>query len=831
MRIVQVSAHFPPNFVSGGTLVPQRLAQGLAERGHDAHVYAGHLDPSRTPGSTWDEQQDGVRVRWISTTPWTAWTDRHNYDNPVVTADFARWLADVRPDVVHLHSLQTLGGPLVRVAKECRAAVVVTMHDFWWFDARQFLVDDDMRPIPVVTRCSSRRPTAGRTTVGREEQLAGDLAAADLVLAPSPLAAAVAVANGVDRERVRVDENGVDVVSVSRDQGDGVLRLLYAGGPDPMKGVDVLCQALRGLADVGGWCADLYGVPVAKVAGLPAQVRARPPYSPDALAEILAGHDVLLLPSIMRESHSILTREAMRAGLAVVTTDCIGPEAVVEDGRNGLVVPTGDPIALGQAVRRLLADPAGLEAMQRAATEVQVRSVDDQVAGLERTYTELGQRSDDDGPRPWTPRRVLFVVGIQGAPLRYRAHLPAEAIALHGVHADVRHYRDPAVCDLAASADAVVLYRVPATWQILGLLRKARERGTPILFDVDDLIFDPSLRGTLRGLDGLDAEEENLWWHGVARYRTTLEHADLYVGSTDMLCERATALTGLPSRRFSNGVGIELARVSDAETVRPRRPGRLRIGYFSGTTTHDADWAAIEPAVLDVLERHGAELVLGGHVRPTPALAARADRLRRLPMQPWHRLPALLRDVDVCLAPLADQGDFNDAKSAIKWLEAALVETPTVATPTRPFREAIENGRTGMLAGDVEEWVAALDHLLADEGQRRLLGARARRSAMLELSPFVQGARYLEILRDAREVSRRGGRPAGADPVVDDEPWSGADAWVEPYAAPSGSTSRARLTETRLGHLIVAARRTYRADGLGGVVRRARGLVARTIGR
>ena len=53
MRVVQVSAHYPPNFVSGGTLVPQRIAQGLARRGHDAWVYAGHLDDSREPLSTW----------------------------------------------------------------------------------------------------------------------------------------------------------------------------------------------------------------------------------------------------------------------------------------------------------------------------------------------------------------------------------------------------------------------------------------------------------------------------------------------------------------------------------------------------------------------------------------------------------------------------------------------------------------------------------------------------------------------------------------------------------------------------------------------------------
>src|SRR3954447_14607568 len=39
MRVVVVSAHCPPNFVSGGTLAPQRLARALRARGHEVSVY------------------------------------------------------------------------------------------------------------------------------------------------------------------------------------------------------------------------------------------------------------------------------------------------------------------------------------------------------------------------------------------------------------------------------------------------------------------------------------------------------------------------------------------------------------------------------------------------------------------------------------------------------------------------------------------------------------------------------------------------------------------------------------------------------------------------
>ncbi|HEY3438802.1 MAG TPA: glycosyltransferase [Actinotalea sp.] len=870
MRVVQVSAHYPPDFVSGGTLVPQRIARGLAARGHDVHVYAGHLAPTRPPLSTWDEVDEaGVQVRWITTTPWTGWADERNYDNPDVTADFAAWLAQVQPDVVHLHSVQTLGGGLVSAAKAAGAAVVVTMHDFWWMCARQFLVARDMTPCSLVVDCGACECQVDHAwLLRRNALLAEHVADADLVLAPSRSAARVLAANGVDVAKLRVDENGVPgvVPAEAADEADAAradaaeprpvqpdvaegepepapatasLRFMFAGGADPMKGLPVLLDAVRLVRAAQPWEIDLYGAG-SLPPGLPPTVRSLPPYLPTELADVLAAHDVLVLPSVMRESHSILTREALAAGLAVICTDTLGPEEAVDHGRNGLVVPAGDPHSLAAAVERFVDDRAMVRSMQAEPSRSPLRDVDDQVAGLEQLYAEVAAPVPAeallDGPvglaEDGLLRRVLFVVGIQGAPLRYRAHLPAEALGLLGVHTDVRHYRDPELPDLAAAADAVVLYRVPATDQVLELVAEVRRRprAVPVVFDVDDLIFDPELEGEVHGLASLTEEEHQLWWKGVARYRTTMELADLYVGSTDALCAHAAATTGLPVRRFSNGVGEALAAVSDRALGRPRRPGPLRIGYFSGTTTHDADWALIEPAVLRAMTDHpDVELWLGGHLTPTPAIDAVADRVHRLPMLPWAALPARLRDVDVNLAPLIPGGIFNEAKSAIKWLEAALVETPTIATPTAPFREVIESGRTGILATTVEEWSAALTLLLDDEVERARIGSQARREALLTLSPHLQARVYQQILRDAAELVRGGarGRTSSWEPVSDDEPLSAADAWVDPYPGPLETSAPSSATVARVRAQAAAVRRVYRSAGARGVVAKTRTALTR----
>ncbi len=847
MRVVQVSAHYPPNFVSGGTLVPQRIARAVADAGHESFVYAGYLDPKRTPMETWSETDGVVTVRWVVTTPWTGGANPRNTANPPVEADFRQWLADVRPDVVHLHSLQALGGALVRAAKDSGAAVVVTMHDFWWLCARQFLATTDLRPCSLVVDCGVCPCQVDHEWLTeRNAALAPHLAAADIVLAPSASAARVLVANGLAPEKLRVDENGVpeSVANAPGGHGEGrhggtrthgengPLRLMYAGGPAQLKGVDVLYEVTRQLADLPGWTLDMYGCADAAPAGLPEPARPRPPFRPEDLAEVLAAHDVLVLPSIARESHSILTREALDAGLAVVCTDTLGPEEAVTHDHNGLVVPAADPDALAAALRGLITQPERARTLMGKGSASPVRGFEDQAAGLLRLYADLVVAPPVSGDAIPPLQHVVFVVGIQGAPLRYRAHLPAEALRMLGVRVDVRHYRDPELPELVGVADAVVFYRVPATNQVLDVISgiRAADRHVPVLFDVDDLIFDPDLRDQVHGLAALGKAEQDLWWRGVARYRTTMEAADMFIGSTEELCRHATTVTGLPARRFANGVGTLLAQRSDAALRAERTAGPLRIGYFSGTTTHDADWAAVEPAVIVVLEQHPElELWLGGHLTPTVALDRYASRVKRIPFTSWLELPALLRDVDVCLAPLTADSRFNEAKSAIKWLEAALVETPVVASPTEPFREAVEHGRTGFLASTEQEWTDAISRLLGDTALRRRIGTQARREALLRWSPHVQGSVYLANLHAAvNHVRQYGSRQATTwVPVADDEPASRIEAYVEPYGS---NTARRRSTSVVwVVRTVTAVRRVYRDQGARAVFRKATRAVAERV--
>jgi glycosyltransferase involved in cell wall biosynthesis len=91
------------------------------------------------------------------------------------------------------------------------------------------------------------------------------------------------------------------------------------------------------------------------------------------VASFLGSLDVAVLPS-HSESMSNALLEYMAAGRAIVATDVGANAQLVRHGREGLIVPPGDEVALGRAIRQFLSEPGlaratGAAARRRAAAE------------------------------------------------------------------------------------------------------------------------------------------------------------------------------------------------------------------------------------------------------------------------------------------------------------------------------------------------------------------------------------------------------------------------------------------------------------------------------
>jgi glycosyltransferase involved in cell wall biosynthesis len=108
------------------------------------------------------------------------------------------------------------------------------------------------------------------------------------------------------------------------------------------------------------------------------------------LARGLASLDVLVQPR-RSDPHLGLVRKALASGVPVVAFETAGTAEVVTDGRNGVLVASGQGrAALSDAVARLAADPARRAALaSRARDSVAGRTWDDAVAELVGIYAAL----------------------------------------------------------------------------------------------------------------------------------------------------------------------------------------------------------------------------------------------------------------------------------------------------------------------------------------------------------------------------------------------------------------------------------------------------------
>jgi glycosyltransferase involved in cell wall biosynthesis len=136
---------------------------------------------------------------------------------------------------------------------------------------------------------------------------------------------------------------------------------------------------------------------------VPPGVHLAGPQPPAALRNFYAGADVLVMPAIAtrhtREPWGLVANEAMHRALPVIATDAVGAAAggLVQDDRNGLVVPAGDPEALALALRTLRDDP-GLRGRlgAAAARDVAPYSQDAWAASVGRALASVGASRQGD---------------------------------------------------------------------------------------------------------------------------------------------------------------------------------------------------------------------------------------------------------------------------------------------------------------------------------------------------------------------------------------------------------------------------------------------------
>lgn len=352
--------------------------------------------------------------------------------------------------------------------------------------------------------------------------------------------------------------------------------------------------------------------------------------------------------------------------------------------------------------------------------------------------------------------RILFVVS--GSPTsaspRYRVGHLAEALRLkNGVDVRVVSADSPApLC--VHREEVIVLHRIGFSGMGGRILQAARRVGATVVWSTDDLIFTPDFGHQI----GLHFPDDPIRYqqHRAAAidFARMLRACDAAIASTEYLarCLQFTLSLDVGDGESRDSSARETsvfvvrnflsqAQLSHAEAaLRSITPmpssletsgeAAVTLAYLSGSATHNLDLATFALPLASVLSRFpGARLLVVGPMTLPTVLSPFADsgQILRHAFVPWPDLPGLLTHcrVDISLAPLDTARPFCHAKSEVKFLEAAAVGIPTIASLSAGFAEGVHDGKDCLLAATPADWERCLTDLIRNGDLRRGIGESA----------------------------------------------------------------------------------------------------------
>lgn len=246
------------------------------------------------------------------------------------------------------------------------------------------------------------------------------------------------------------------------------------------------------------------------------------------------------------------------------------------------------------------------------------------------------------------------------------------------------------------------------------LIEKANQKNIPVLFDIDDLVFNldkvPLVMNTLN--TPFKEETTAHWFSYVSRLWQLGKKCKATIGTNDYISHHLKMTFNTPSYSLCNFLNQEQIQASMPLFQQPSKNRTFTLGYFSGSPSHANDFAKIAPEIAEILsEFPEIHLEVGGFMEFPSFMKSfiKNKRITHSSFVDFITLQTKISKVDINLVPLIDN-EFTQCKSELKFFEAAIVGTVTLASPTHVYKENIEHAKTGYLCeeGDWYETIKSL---------------------------------------------------------------------------------------------------------------------------
>jgi glycosyltransferase involved in cell wall biosynthesis len=203
----------------------------------------------------------------------------------------------------------------------------------------------------------------------RMEQLSKEALLADYCIVASRFCKRTLIENGVAEHRIHIVPYGIDANERSvRSKQSGPFRVVFVGQMVQRKGLEYLLKAWRKLRlpNAELVLAGRGRVDKPLLAAFASEFKYLGELADTELAKLYDTSDVFCMPSLV-EGFGLVYLEALASGLPIIATANTGAADIVQDGREGFIVPIRDVEAIAEKLEWAYQNRAALTEMRTAA--------------------------------------------------------------------------------------------------------------------------------------------------------------------------------------------------------------------------------------------------------------------------------------------------------------------------------------------------------------------------------------------------------------------------------------------------------------------------------
>lgn len=375
MRILIISAFYPPNVIGGAEICARNLGCWFADNGHEVAVLTTAPEKSQ---AVWDGRFEGSRMFRIwapriypvfqaSMAPeWKKpfWHLQDLFD-PRNEAIMNRVLDEVKPDFIHIHWIQGIGYNALKSIGARDIPTAITLHDLSYACVKTTMFKGGHECVRQCGSCafSSKFKLSYLRTIPRLGFISPSRANLDKLSQLLPIG---------DYPNFHIINPNRYPRPAARHAPSDEVRLMFAGRLEKTKGINLLLEVLEPLAEQYRFSLKVHGTGPEEE-----ELRARYDHHPwldmtgqvslQQVSDSMATSDLLIVPSIWLENSPGVVFQALGVSLPVMGSDKGGLPELIEPGVNGFLVPPGDAGQWTAAIRSVLESPGQLAALRENA--------------------------------------------------------------------------------------------------------------------------------------------------------------------------------------------------------------------------------------------------------------------------------------------------------------------------------------------------------------------------------------------------------------------------------------------------------------------------------